>query len=105
MDFQLAAFEHASVLIAKNRQQHFVVQLGFKWAPVDVEIFRVGGAWAIFENIHPPDVERLADPHVVRDKIQDLSHSVGVQFRSEEHTSELQSRFGISYAVFCLKKK
>ena len=24
--------------------------------------------------------------------------------RSEEHTSELQSRFGISYAVFCLKK-
>src|ERR1043166_7211306 len=35
----------------------------------------------------------------------------GIQFRSkvldrsEEHTSELQSRFGISYAVFCLKKK
>src|ERR1043166_10310172 len=27
------------------------------------------------------------------------------QYRSEEHTSELQSRFGISYAVFCLKKK
>ena len=24
--------------------------------------------------------------------------------RSEEHTSELQSRFGKSYAVFCLKK-
>ena len=24
--------------------------------------------------------------------------------RSEEHTSELQSRFGIPYAVFCLKK-
>ena len=25
--------------------------------------------------------------------------------RSEEHTSELQSRASISYAVFCLKKK
>src|SRR5213080_4253481 len=25
--------------------------------------------------------------------------------RSEEHTSELQSHSGISYAVFCLKKK
>ena len=25
--------------------------------------------------------------------------------RSEEHTSELQSRDSISYAVFCLKKK
>ena len=26
-------------------------------------------------------------------------------FRSEEHTSELQSHWLISYAVFCLKKK
>ena len=26
-------------------------------------------------------------------------------FRSEEHTSELQSHHDISYAVFCLKKK
>src|SRR3546814_7989621 len=29
----------------------------------------------------------------------------GVGFRSEEHTSELQSLMRISYAVFCLKKK
>ena len=28
-----------------------------------------------------------------------------VAFRSEEHTSELQSHVRISYAVFCLKKK
>ena len=27
------------------------------------------------------------------------------RIRSEEHTSELQSRIRISYAVFCLKKK
>src|SRR3546814_2646122 len=29
----------------------------------------------------------------------------GGKFRSEEHTSELQSLMRISYAVFCLKKK
>src|SRR3546814_11565359 len=29
----------------------------------------------------------------------------GVTWRSEEHTSELQSLMRISYAVFCLKKK
>src|SRR3546814_4737781 len=29
----------------------------------------------------------------------------GSTFRSEEHTSELQSLMRISYAVFCLKKK
>src|SRR3546814_2211541 len=30
---------------------------------------------------------------------------VGVNWRSEEHTSELQSLMRISYAVLCLKKK
>src|SRR3546814_1797019 len=30
---------------------------------------------------------------------------VAPAFRSEEHTSELQSLMRISYAVFCLKKK
>src|SRR3546814_5974851 len=30
---------------------------------------------------------------------------MGYDFRSEEHTSELQSLMRISYAVFCLKKK
>src|SRR3546814_9187129 len=30
---------------------------------------------------------------------------IGLVFRSEEHTSELQSLMRISYAVFCLKKK
>src|SRR3546814_10735940 len=29
----------------------------------------------------------------------------GLAFRSEEHTSELQSLMRLSYAVFCLKKK
>src|SRR3546814_10563844 len=33
------------------------------------------------------------------------SFCLGVQIRSEEHTSELQSLMRISYAVFCLKKK
>src|SRR3546814_1993734 len=38
----------------------------------------------------------LADPH---------EHAQNRRFRSEEHTSELQSLMRISYAVFCLKKK
>src|ERR1044071_6932346 len=35
----------------------------------------------------------------------DLARMVPFRQRSEEHTSELQSRVDISYAVFCLKKK
>src|SRR3546814_1969530 len=30
---------------------------------------------------------------------------IGIVYRSEEHTSELQSLMRISYAVFCLKNK
>src|SRR3546814_9909241 len=43
------------------------------------------------------DISRI-EPAVVK-ALQDD------QFRSEEHTSELQSLMRISYAVFCLKKK
>src|SRR3546814_6385426 len=34
-----------------------------------------------------------------------LDVATPTRFRSEEHTSELQSLMRISYAVFCLKKK
>src|SRR3546814_6860739 len=40
----------------------------------------------------------------VDDQINRLN-VVAREFRSEEHTSELQSLMRISYAVFCLKKK
>src|SRR3546814_2899686 len=39
-----------------------------------------------------------------RENRQDWQRDLLV-FRSEEHTSELQSLMRISYAVFCLKKK
>src|SRR3546814_6769547 len=34
-----------------------------------------------------------------------FSEGSRLEYRSEEHTSELQSLMRISYAVFCLKKK
>src|SRR3546814_5457833 len=37
--------------------------------------------------------------------LEEVTGSVDVGKRSEEHTSELQSLMRISYAVFCLKKK
>ena len=48
---------------------------------------------------------------VVLANATDVSHfgyfqrSAAREFRSEEHTSELQSRSTISYAVFCLDRK
>src|SRR3546814_4434006 len=40
-----------------------------------------------------------------RHDLELLQHCWSPCFRSEEHTSELQSLMRISYAVFCLKKK
>src|SRR3546814_10309110 len=37
--------------------------------------------------------------------LERLQRENPTKFRSEEHTSELQSLMRISYAVFCLKKK
>src|SRR3546814_5141196 len=52
-------------------------------------------------------VEETGDPAfglaVATQVSQTTFHALG--YRSEEHTSELQSLMRISYAVFCLKKK
>src|SRR3546814_7860718 len=46
------------------------------------------------------------DVESIISKINDRARPKGQRrFRSEEHTSELQSLMRISYAVFCLKKK
>src|ERR1043166_4143237 len=54
------------------------------------------------------DAANMLKPALVRGDIRIIGATTGGEYdkwRSEEHTSELQSRFGISYAVFCLKKK
>src|SRR3546814_2702138 len=40
-----------------------------------------------------------------RFRLRQAAIHTSADFRSEEHTSELQSLMRISYAVFCLKKK
>ena len=76
---EFAPLEDASVLIAEDRQQHFVFEIGLKRFQIDVEEGRVRRAGAVFENVHPPAIERLADAHVVRDEIDDLSHLARVK--------------------------
>src|SRR3546814_10455221 len=89
--------------------------------PVEVDGFLVRNA----EEIDIGAVDEVAlsvgasDPHGCRRAVGDpaephlafaqrLLHAfalVDILYRSEEHTSELQSLMRISYAVFCLKKK
>src|SRR3546814_4951718 len=47
---------------------------------------------------------RIMGVHILPNMMSDVV-VLGSLWRSEEHTSELQSLMRISYAVFCLKKK
>src|SRR3546814_883303 len=59
----------------------------------------------VFEALYP-ELRRLATSRMYGN-VSTFTPTVLVHelFRSEEHTSELQSLMRISYAVFCLKKK
>ena len=50
--------------------------------PIDVEIGCISRAGPVFEHIHPPLIERLGDPDVIRDEIEHLAHRVRMQFRN-----------------------
>ena len=78
VDLELAPLEHASVLIAQNRQQNFAAQVRLERMPIDVEVRRVHRARPIFEHIHPPLIKRLGDAHMVGNEIEQLSHSMPV---------------------------
>src|SRR3546814_8059654 len=53
----------------------------------------------------PGGREKLAEPRQVGRARMRLGALVGIEIRSEEHTSELQSLMRTSYAVFCLTTK
>src|SRR3546814_3688165 len=59
-------------------------------------------------DMEPLVVERVASSELMMALVS-AGFALGLvgasHFRSEEHTSELQSLMRISYAVFCLKKK
>ena len=65
------------------------------------------------EGVHKPDFIVQGEKNLLRyndnNNREQLQHLFEIfdrkRERSEEHTSELQSRGLISYAVFCLKKK
>ena len=62
----------------------------------------------LFEALANADIEKFTDFDmglalgIVFQNIADICPAFGDGRRSEEHTSELQSRSCISYAVFCL---
>src|SRR3546814_10306942 len=59
----------------------------------------------VHRGIHDRDPFAGSEQRARDDDILETRAQSGARFRSEEHTSELQSLMRISYAVFCLKQK
>src|SRR3546814_6759459 len=69
----------------------------------DVGFF--GGVFRATEGLQRKHgIERVFDTPIAEGGIVAIAVGMGA-YRSEEHTSELQSLLRISYAVFCLQKK
>src|SRR3546814_511622 len=69
--------------------EHF--ERAIRLSPLDPEMYRMQAGMAV--------------AHLFAGRFDTASSWAEKAFRSEEHTSELQSLMRISYAVFCLKKK
>src|SRR3546814_10435834 len=82
--------------------------------PIDARKFGEPPAGAVADE-HGDEIDRLGDErarhrhHRFLDALlhppERADRTAGMDGRSEEHTSELQSLMRLSYAVFCLKKK
>src|SRR3546814_6864539 len=71
---------------------------------IGLVVYRKG--WLEFVKLDPGPQEMRSVLHIGAVHGNDVGRRLRIgEYRSEEHTSELQSLMRISYAVFCLKKK
>src|SRR3546814_5534051 len=66
-------------------------------------VFKVDGIGTLEREVFGPVLHVATYEATDLGRVLDAVNAAG--YRSEEHTSELQSLMRISYAVFCLKKK
>ena len=63
--------------------------------PFDVEVGGVLGTRPVFQHVHPPTIDRLANTHVVRHEIKHLSHATFSQAGYERREFALVTERGI----------
>ena len=80
---QVSVLEDLAVLIAEDREQHFVFQLRLRRPPIDVEELGVRRPRTVLEHVVPPDVVARIDAHVVWDDIRDKAHPPRGEARME----------------------
>src|SRR3546814_10845676 len=100
VDLAHPALTALGVVVEHERvASHLDVALAQRGQPVGVVLLGVGLA-AYAEEAEIQEPRRRRQDALAR---HDVERQVGVDLRSDEHTSALHSLMRISYAVFCLK--
>src|SRR3546814_9675118 len=104
MPYALAAGDIAGAVVVVVKDGQVLLQKGYGYADLDKHT-PVDPAETLFR---PGSISKLFTWTAVMQLVEqgklDLDADVN-QYRSEEHTSELQSQMRNSYAVICLKQK
>src|SRR3546814_7794628 len=91
-----------------RRDRESVPGTRIDWHDLRCDRYHVMGAPEPLYVVEACAFQAIAEGHAVGGEVPVAAlldvRSRGRGFRSEEHTSELQSLMRISYAVFCLKK-
>src|SRR3546814_6864322 len=90
------------VMIGSNRPFALVLAMTAVLTPLSAKAQHTqhGSTGAVSGSLNEPHATRA-----YRAAHAKMHGDMDVAFRSEEHTSDLQSRMRLSYAVFCLTKK
>src|SRR3546814_10187968 len=106
IDHRLEALDRVFQLdeLAGDAGEHFGHVEGLRQEALDLAGAADGELVLFGQLVHAEDRDDVLKRLVLlQDRLHRTSHLI--MFRSEEHTSELQSLMRISYAVFCLNKK
>ena len=74
-ELQLLALEDGAVLIAEDRDEHFVGELVLHRMPFDVEEASEARARPVLEHVEPPRIRGLGDAHVIRHDVEHVPHA------------------------------
>src|ERR1043166_1676645 len=96
-------FTAADVVYSFKRLKDPETKAPYAWRAGDIKEVRAVDPYTVEYELNEPYSELLLQLTMYTNAIhnEDSVEALGKDYRSEEHTSELQSRFGISYAVFC----
>ena len=95
----LAAFEHRSVLIAKDRQQHLAAELLTLRLPLDVEVTGIARRRPVLQHIEPPAVVGLEHAHVIGHDVDHQRHPMAFKLADQRVEIFGGSDFRIERAV------